>query len=204
MAILPELEPVTPHALLWHAYDPSVKADLFSTALTTSENALIIDPILPDATGLEQLRATKRIRGIIVTNQNHWRGSLQLSQQLAVPIFAHSDSALPEISVKFSPIADGDSIEDQLRVVTIQGAAPGEIAIWCDVDDGIVVIGDALINFEPYGFGLLPPKYCVDQKMMRASLERLLDYQFNRMFFGHGFPIMTEARARLESLLNSA
>lgn len=204
MSVLPELEPVTPHAALWHAYDRSVKADLFSTALSTSEGAFLFDPIPLDPANLEQLHATNPIRGIFVTNQNHWRGSFQLSQQLSVPILAHPDAATPETKAEFSPIADGQSVGNKLQVITVDGAAFGEIAVLCDLDDGIVVIGDALINFEPYGFTLLPPKYCVDQKKMRASLTRVLDYQFERMFFGHGFPLLAKARARLEGLLTSA
>jgi hypothetical protein len=64
-----------------------------------------------------------------------------------------------------------------------------------------MVIGDALINFEPYGFGLLPAKYCSNFKLMRRSLSQLLDYSFERMLFAHGMPILSRARERLELLL---
>jgi glyoxylase-like metal-dependent hydrolase (beta-lactamase superfamily II) len=64
-----------------------------------------------------------------------------------------------------------------------------------------MVVGDALINFEPHGFGLLPAKYCLDPSLMRQSLRKLLDYAFDRMLFAHGTPILSGARARLERLL---
>jgi glyoxylase-like metal-dependent hydrolase (beta-lactamase superfamily II) len=64
-----------------------------------------------------------------------------------------------------------------------------------------VIVGDALINFEPHGFDLLPPKYCTNQKRMIRSLRRLLDLDFKRIFFAHGNPIVTRARDRLASLL---
>jgi hypothetical protein len=65
-----------------------------------------------------------------------------------------------------------------------------------------MVIGDALINFDPYGFALLPAKYCSNFKLMRRSLSKLLDYSFDQMFFAHGMPILAHARERLEFLLN--
>jgi hypothetical protein len=58
-----------------------------------------------------------------------------------------------------------------------------------------------LINFEPYGFVLLPAKYSSNFKLMRRSLSKLLDYSFERMLFAHGLPILSHARERLELLL---
>jgi hypothetical protein len=88
-----------------------------------------------------------------------------------------------------------------LTAVEVEGAAAGEIAIHSAVGDGTMVVGDALINFEPYGFALLPAKYCSNFKVMRESLSRLLDYSFDRMLFAHGLPILSRARERLEQLL---
>ena len=64
-----------------------------------------------------------------------------------------------------------------------------------------MIVGDALINFEPYGFDFLPAKYCRDFKLMRRSLPKLLGYTFERMLFAHGTPILSGARAKLERLL---
>lgn len=202
MAPLPPIEPVTSHVGIWHAYDPSVKADLFSTVLTLKSSAFLIDPIPLDPVSLEQL-AKRTIDGIIVTNQNHWRGSAGLSALLSVPIFAHPDAAEAEIEIPFSAIRQDRPFESALRVLAIDGAAPGEIAILADLEEPLVIVGDALINFEPYGFTLLPKKYCVDHRKMRQSLTRLLDFQFDKLFFAHGPPILVKARQRLEGLLNS-
>ena len=77
------------------------------------------------------------------------------------------------------------------------------MAIHSKVAGGVVVIGDALINFDPYGFTFLPDKYCTNSKLMRRSLAKLLDYCFERMLFAHGTPIQSNARQRLEALLKS-
>lgn len=88
-----------------------------------------------------------------------------------------------------------------LAAIPIEGAASGEMAFHFADSGGTLVIGDALINFEPYGFTLLPSKYCSNQRQMRGSLRPLLDWPFERLLFAHGSPILSSARARLETLL---
>ena len=88
-----------------------------------------------------------------------------------------------------------------MEVIEIEGAVAGEIALYQPSNRGTLIVGDALINFEPYGFSLLPKKYCTDQRLMRRSLNRLLDHSFERLLFAHGTPITSGARTRLEQLL---
>jgi glyoxylase-like metal-dependent hydrolase (beta-lactamase superfamily II) len=88
------------------------------------------------------------------------------------------------------------------RAIKIDGAADGEFALYQPDDGGALIVGDALINFEPHGFDLLPQKYCNNQKQMIRSLRRLLDLDFDRIFFAHGNPIVTRARERLALLLS--
>jgi hypothetical protein len=177
-----ELEPVSPGIVLWRFYDPSVKADLFSTAVAIGPGTYLIDPI-PLAT--EAMAAFGRVAGVIITNENHTRACSDFAARFRVPMY----SALSD------PFAPG------LTPVRIDGAPAGEIAVYCDADGGAMFIGDALINFEPYGFTFLPAKYASNFKLMRKSLAKLLDYSFERMLFAHGMPILSQARERLELLL---
>ena len=86
-------------------------------------------------------------------------------------------------------------------MIAIEGAGPGEIALYYPADNGTLILGDALINFEPYGFTFLPRKYCSNEKEMRQSLRKLLDYKAERMLFAHGMPILSGASERLRGLL---
>lgn len=191
-----EIEPVAAGISIWRFYDPSVKADLFSTAVETASGAFLIDPIplAPDA--LAELESRGKVAGIIVTNGNHERAAAQFAEKFRVPIYID-----PTVATHLSGIAPvrENGFPLGMTAVAIEGGPAGEIAIhFADT----LVIGDALINFEPYGFALLPPKYCADAKMMRRSLAKLLDYSFERMLFAHGLPILASARDRLELLLN--
>ena len=143
------------------------------------------------------------VAGIILTNSNHHRAAAQFAQQFSAPIFAHGDTFPNEQPSRLKFSSDGDEICDGLRVIGIAGGPLGEIVLHYAVDGGTLIVGDALINFEPYGFTFLPAKYCSNQKQMRRSLRKLLDYKAKRILFAHGTPILSAASERLRALLNS-
>jgi glyoxylase-like metal-dependent hydrolase (beta-lactamase superfamily II) len=177
-----EIESVAPGISLWRYYDPAVKTDLFSTAMDAPSGTYLIDPIPLAPEALADLR---NIAGVVVTNENHVRASEEFAARFRVPVYSGASDPFPS----------------GLTAVGIDGAAAGEVAIYSPVDGGCFVIGDALINFEAYGFSFLPAKYASNSKLMRRSLEKLLDYSFERMLFAHGIPIVSRARERLENLL---
>jgi glyoxylase-like metal-dependent hydrolase (beta-lactamase superfamily II) len=104
---------------------------------------------------------------------------------------------------QFRKVADGDEICDGLLLSGIEGAAAGEIVLHYAPSGGTLIVGDALINFEPYGFTFLPAKYCSNEKEMRRSLRKLLKYKADRILFAHGSPILSGATDRLQALLDS-
>jgi glyoxylase-like metal-dependent hydrolase (beta-lactamase superfamily II) len=196
-----ELVHVTPHLLVWQAYDPKVKADLSSTALVGSNNSFLIDPIPLSDAGIAQLHQ-KGPAGIILTNGNHARASNQIAKLFDVPIHARLE-AFSDARMHTIEIEDGKQICPDLTAIAIEGAAPGEIALHSTLDNGLLIVGDALINFEPHGFAILPRKYCSNQKQMLRSLRRLLDWRFDKILFAHGTPIISRGAARLRHLLDS-
>jgi glyoxylase-like metal-dependent hydrolase (beta-lactamase superfamily II) len=188
-----------PGLALWQAYDPAVKSDLYSTAVRTPAGLFLIDPIALQPAARNELFTTDRAAGVLVTNANHLRAAANFSRECNTPIFAD-----PAVAAEFEsaqPVADGEEISPGVFVLALPGAAAGEIAFHFTDEGGTMVVGDALINFEPYGFTFLPAKYCTNQKEMRRSLKRLLDFRFQRLLFAHGTPILRSARERLETLL---
>jgi Metallo-beta-lactamase superfamily len=191
-----ELEPVVPGIFLWRFYDASIKTELFSSGLETAFGTFLIDPI---ELGPEALTDLNRVAGIIVTNDNHRRAAAEFAKRFHVPIWTAADIA-DGLTVA-TPVGRDSAVAPGLIAISVEGAASGEIAIYCEAEKGTMVMGDALINFEPYGFTFLPSKYCSNFKLMRTSLRKLLNYSFERMLFSHGEPIVSNARERLETLL---
>lgn len=197
-----DLDQIGPGLFTWHLYDPNVKAELFSTAVFTPSGGFLVDPVPLDRIALGQLKAVGKIKGVIITNNNHLRACVQFAEHFSVPIFAHPGS-FPEGGASFTPITGGVNICESLEVIALDGAVPGEIALESAADGGALIMGDALINFEPYGFTFLPPKYCLNHKEMRRSLRKLLNRNSERLFFAHGFPILSKVDARLRNLLEA-
>ncbi len=182
---------------IWHRYDPMVKADLFATTLKTSGGICLVDPIRVDSEGLAELLGDHEAAAILITNANHARDAESFSQRLSVPVYAGGAAKIPGAA----PLDCGTKLPGDLQIITVDGAAPGEIAIFDERDGGTIVMGDALINFGSSGFAFLPAKYCGDHKQMRKSLRKLSEYSFERMLFAHGTPILSGARQRFLTLL---
>jgi hypothetical protein len=196
-----ELEPVTTDLFVWRAYDPNVKADLYSAGITTGAGTFLIDPIELAPSALADLRMRSPIAGIIVTNENHERAAGRFADEFEVPIHLHETLARTTTLARAETIHDRSLAAPGLTAVAIDGGPAGEIALHSQALAGTLIIGDALINFEPYGFTFLPKKYCSNANAMRRSLAPLLDLAFERILFAHGTPILTGARHRLERLL---
>lgn len=194
-----EIAQVAPGIRIWQNYDPAVKADLFSTELETNPGVCLVDPIPLTPFALESFSPGPF--SVFVTNSNHARAAADFGKRFSAPIFAHRDLLELEDFPKISAVEDGALFAPQLTAVWLPGGPVGEMALHYNRDDGTMVMGDALINFEPHGFVFLPAQYCVDAKLLRRSLRKLLDYSFESMLFAHGTPILSGARSRLERLL---
>jgi glyoxylase-like metal-dependent hydrolase (beta-lactamase superfamily II) len=202
MRLASDFDRIASNIAIWHSYDSAVKAERYSSCLLTSQSAYLVDPIPLHNEALEELVGSLRVAGIIVTNSNHHRVSAEFAQQFSVPVFARGETFQGNKPGKFSRVANGDKICEGLRVIGIEGAADGEIALHYAPNGGTFIVGDALINFEPYGFTFLPAKYCSKQEHMRRSLRKLLDYKAERILFAHGTPILSRASDRIKGLLD--
>jgi hypothetical protein len=203
MVTATDFDQIQPGLAVWHGYDSAVKADLFSTATSANDGIFLIDPIQLEEAALAQLLRKDAVAGIILTNSNHLRATDNYLRRFSVPLFAHRDSVSTAPPIHFSETTDEMMIGGELEVTAIDGAARGEIALYHAANGGTLVIGDALINFEPYGFAFLPEKYCQDPRQMRNSVRKLLRFNAERILFAHGMPILSGASERLQQLLQA-
>jgi glyoxylase-like metal-dependent hydrolase (beta-lactamase superfamily II) len=199
-----ELIQVSPRVCVWQRYEAKVKAELFSTLLETAQGFLLIDPIPLQQDVLLSLFCGRPIAGIFITNANHHRAATKFAEEFGARLFAHADTCTALKLPSATKLTHGQNLTSDIRALEIEGAAPGEMAIFFEAEGGVIIVGDALINFEPYGFTFLPAKYCSNAKQMRRSLRRLLHYDFEKMLFAHGTPVIESARKRLEQLLEDS
>jgi len=202
MARATEFHRLESNLFIWQGYDPATKADVSSTGLGTAAGVVLVDPFAADSPSLEETLASANVVGIVATNANHARACAAFADRFAVSILAHRE-AQTELGLQgVMEVAVGANYWEEVVVVRIEGAAPGEIALHSAGEGGTLIMGDALINFGAHGFAFLPAKYCSNVKEMRKSLRQLLDYRFERILFAHGMPILRHGRARLQELLD--
>lgn len=203
MARAQDIDEVSPGIFVWQTYDNNVKADLFSTAIETGAGTYVVDPIPLDPDSLLGLGMHRKVAGICATNANHARAAAEFAEAFSVPIYVHDELRGTADFPHATGVQDGEMFAQGLTGIVLDGGPAGEMALHCNENGGTMVLGDALINFEPHGFGLLPAKYCRDARLMRRSSRKLLDYAFDRMFFAHGTPILSGARALVERFLGT-
>jgi hypothetical protein len=196
MPSAPEYQTVRPGLFFWQAYDPGVKTDLCCCALDTPEGLVFCDPIPLEATALKELLAGRPPRAILLTNGNHERNAPALAREFGIEVWARSAVRGEDLAVRW--FEEEDILFGGAKAITLDGFAPGETALWWD---GVLVLGDALLNVPPYGFSMLPDKYCADPKAGRESLKKLLHLPVETLIFGHGLPIVSQARERLAELI---
>jgi len=178
----------------WNAYEPAVKCDLTSHAVSTPEGLILLDPIaLSDPAALGATPAA-----ILLTNANHARSALWWREHTGAKIFAPAD-AVPDLEITpDATLADGAVAPGGFRAIRLPGGPPGETAYF---RENLCAVGDALIHLESHGFALLPEKYCTDAPLLRTSLKKLLSDDLHILTFAHGAPLLHDAAGRLASLL---
>lgn len=197
-----EFQSLSATLIYWSFYNPALKCEMGSTALRTPDGLVVIDPspLSPDA--WKELLADDPLRAIFLTNSNHEREAVILQKRYGAQIAAAAD-AVPEITA-LKPnliLADREKFYG-LTAIAIPGATLGETAFHAP-ENGVMVVGDAVINLSPTeGLELLPNKYCADAKQNRISLKKLLDFDFHTLTFAHGLPVTVRAKARLAELLS--
>ena len=193
-----EVHEIRPGLFFWQAYEAAVKTDLSCCACGTAKGLVFIDPIPLQKAAEAELLAVAPPRAIILTSGNHARAA-DYRARFAIPHPRPRRSNVAEFPFAVDhTVADGETILDEFTVCAVPGAAAGEIALY---RGEVVHLGDAVIHLPPYGFALLPDKYCSDPRQLRGALGKLLRFPFEVLTFAHGLPIVAHARQRLSQLL---
>ena len=198
MVISQSLESVRPGLWTWQAYDLDVRTDLFSTAVMADAGLVIIDPIRLVESGLEELARHRPVAAIILTNENHSRAAAWFRNRFAAPIFSHPEAVGALTVAVDGPRRPTRPVAGNLQVEELSGAAAGEIALLHP--DGLMHLGDAVVNLESTGLALLPDKYCADPRSLRESLRALSLEGVEVVTFAHGPALVAEGGAKLRTL----
>jgi glyoxylase-like metal-dependent hydrolase (beta-lactamase superfamily II) len=191
----------------WSVYDPSVKCEIGCVALKVASGWVVVDPVPLAESAWKELLAQAPLRAILLTNGNHVRDTLALRQRHKVPVVTAADTRRDITELRPDVTLLPNELLYGIASIAIPGATPGETAFYSNT--GVMIVGDAVINTSPEagagpaaGLEFLPDKYCANAEQNRASLRKLLNFDFHTLTFAHGAPVTARAKEKLSSLLN--
>jgi glyoxylase-like metal-dependent hydrolase (beta-lactamase superfamily II) len=196
-----EFQAVSDTLYTWSFYDPAIKCQMDCTALKVNSGWVVIDPAPLAEAAWNELLALGSLRAILLTNGNHVRDAVALRERHEVPVVTAPATRREITEVKLDVTLLPNERLYGITPIAIPGATAGETAFYSQT--GVMIIGDAVIHLSAEnGLELLPDKYCVDAEQNRASLRKLLAFDFHTLTFAHGAPVTTRAKEKLDALLN--
>jgi hypothetical protein len=201
MTCADEFQTLSPTLYHWSAYDPEVKCELCSTGFRAPNGLVVVDPIPLSDAAWQELFEQAPLRAILLTNGNHVRHAVELRQKYQVPVVTAPATRKDITELKPDVILLEHELLYGISPICIPGATLGETAFLSRA--GELALGDAVIHVSTEkGLEFLPDKYCFDAEQNRASIRKLLNFDFHTLTFAHGLPITSGAKERLAELLD--
>jgi glyoxylase-like metal-dependent hydrolase (beta-lactamase superfamily II) len=171
--------------------------------LESPQGNLCIDPVETPPEILAEL-ARHAVARVLLTNRNHVRDANRVRSRTGGRVGIHpADAAYAR--------GQEAEIDDELRVgeqigpltvIGVPGKSPGEVAFHWPARR-ILIVGDAVIGAPAGQCRLLRDKVMDDPAMLRNSVRRLLELDFDTMLVGDGEPILSGAKERLRELVDT-
>ncbi|TDA67467.1 MAG: hypothetical protein D9V47_10390 [Clostridia bacterium] len=162
--------------------------------------SLVVDPVL-GREELEAIKAQGTAKAIVLLTASHVRHTADFAAELGLPVWALATvAAKVKERVKVDrELVDGEELLDGVKAVEI--AVTGEMALYVPAGAGTVVVADALMARGAGEISLIPPNFVPDQEAVKASLRKLLQYDFGALLVSHGQGVTTGGREVLQRLL---
>jgi glyoxylase-like metal-dependent hydrolase (beta-lactamase superfamily II) len=191
------LNKITPSLFGWASFQTQWKIDFNSYALKTKDGVVFVDPTMPAPAVLKKLEALGEPLAIVLTNAHHERDADAFRKLYDVQIYAH-EKAPSDCDTKIDvQVVNGEKLPGGLQVVFLPGVTTSEMALYTKSAGGMLLIGDALLNTPGKGMQLLPDQFIEDKKLAKKSLQKLLEFNFKIATFGHGDPIVKDAKKQI-------
>ncbi len=185
----------------WTAQHPKIHFDVSS--YFDAPSGTLIDPMEP-AAGLDWFdeRAPRRI---VLTNRHHDRESERFVERFGCPVLC-PETGLREFDSKpleVEPYGAGP-LGDGIEALAVGAICPDDMALVIDRGDGLLVLADALINYD--GIRFVRDAYMDDpERVKRETVARMREIadaaEFDGILFAHGPPMPTGGRAALREFL---
>jgi glyoxylase-like metal-dependent hydrolase (beta-lactamase superfamily II) len=171
-------------------------------AIPTERGTVVIDPPDPGEPGWRRLDELAPYEGIFITNRNHSRAASAFRERYGIPVRIHRDDA-PQAKVDADEtLSGGESVGDDLRVVSVPGKSPGEIAFHLPTRQALV-IGDLVIGVPSGVLSTYPDEAIEDREQLLRSAAGLLELEFDALLLCDGDPLPRRGKEKLREFVSS-
>jgi len=185
----------------WSVFNETHNIDFHSTLWVRKSGNVLIDPLPLSPHDAAHLHEFGPLACIVVTNSDHLRDSVAISQKTGAPVFgpAGEREQFPLACARW--LSEGDEVVAGLRVFALEGSkTPGELALL--LEESTLITGDLIRAHEGGRLSLLPDAKLSDKGQAVASLARLAALpQLDAVLTGDGWPVFRDGKKALEDLL---
>jgi glyoxylase-like metal-dependent hydrolase (beta-lactamase superfamily II) len=201
---------ILPGIFTWGSTYADRPWDLNGYAIVLPGGVVLIDPPAPEDAGWQNLPT--RIPTVVLTNRDHVRDAPLFRTRYGARIIAGKDELPQFVSLPIDEaVQEGDLIREALRVIHLPGKSPGEIGLYLGPayhaaardKAGILILGDAIIGNPPGALGLIPEEKLDDPKMLKSSLPKILDYDFDVLLLCDGQSVLSGAKQKVSEFLKT-
>jgi glyoxylase-like metal-dependent hydrolase (beta-lactamase superfamily II) len=200
---------ILPGILTWGSTYADRPWDLNGYAIALTGGTVLVDPPAPEEADWQKL--PKPITTVVLTNRDHVRDAPLFRARFGARIVASKDEISQFTSLPIDvTVQDGDLIGGALRVIHLPGKSPGEIGLYLEPayhavskeKGGILILGDAIIGNPPGALGLIPEEKLGDPKMLRESLPKILEHNFEVLLLCDGQSVLNNAKQKVSEFLS--
>jgi glyoxylase-like metal-dependent hydrolase (beta-lactamase superfamily II) len=188
----------------WTAHHPKIGFPVSSYYV--AESGTVLDPMVPPDEGLAWFGEDRPVHGLALTNRHHDRDCKQYCAQFELGPVLVPESGLHEFEDKALEVrgyVPGEEIIPGIVVHEVGAICPDDMALEIR-SAGALAMADALVHFED-GVRFVRDSYMDDppetKRKLAASLENLLDVDFDTLLFAHGEPIVGGGKQALRDFL---
>ena len=195
------MKEILPGVHHWMADHPKIGFPVSSYFV--AESATVLDPMVPPDVGLDWF---EDVQAIALTNRHHDRQAKDYCDRFAIPAVLVPESGLHEYEDKDLEVhgyAPGEEIIPGIVVHEVDAICPDDMALEIR-SAGALAMADGLVHFED-GVRFVRDSYMDNpaqtKRELAASLENLLDVDFDTLLFAHGAPIVGGGKQALRDFL---
>jgi hypothetical protein len=204
------VQEILPGVFHWTAVHPKIHIEVSSYWLDGS--GVLIDPLVPPATGLEWFadRPTPPT-AVLLSNRHHYRDSERFVERYAARVYCVR-AGLHEFThgepvTGFDP---GEGLPGGIVPYEIGGLCPDETALYLPAGRAVWLADGAVRgpHSDNGRLGFVPDPLMDDppgtKRKLLAAYTRLLDeLDFDHVLLAHGGPVVGDGRAQLQDLVDS-